>query len=65
MVHHHLESCRRVAESKKYNQRFVKAVFDVEHGFLFIAFLNVDVIVALLHIEFGEVFHSFEFVHEI
>ena len=52
MVHHGLECSGRISEPEKHDQRFEESVARLERCFVFVAFLDTDVIVPPSNIEF-------------
>src|ERR1700722_7565645 len=51
-VHHGLECCGGIGEAEKHNKRFKQSSGGSESGFPLITFLNADVVVSPLNIEF-------------
>ena len=46
MIHHSLESGRRICKAEKHNRWFVQAIACLESGLMFIALFDVDVVVS-------------------
>src|ERR1700742_2782823 len=55
VVHHCLEGCWTVAETKKHDEWFKGSTVSAESGLPFIAFTNTDVVVPPTHIQLGEI----------
>jgi hypothetical protein len=53
-VHHHLEGCWQVGETKEHDHRFKEALYGEEGGFPLISIFNANIIVPPTDIEFGE-----------
>jgi hypothetical protein len=60
-----LEGCRAVCESEVHYQWFEKSTVCPESSFPFITFLDADVVVAPLDVQFREVPHAAKLVNEI
>jgi hypothetical protein len=57
-----LEGCGGVAETKEHDKRFIESQWGFEGGFPFIAFLDSDVVVSPLHVKFGKIACTLEFI---
>ena len=58
VVGHNLESRGCIAESEQPDSVFEKAVSATERRLSFVSFLNSDEVLAVLEVDFVEVFHS-------
>ena len=65
LVHHGLKGGRTIGETKEHNQGFEKSSVCVEGSLPLITFLDVDIVVPPLDIEFGEVPRTSESVNEV
>src|SRR6202453_5480095 len=54
LIHHCLESCGGVTESKKHDSGLKESISCFERRFVFVAFLDSDVIVSPSYIEFSD-----------
>ena len=57
MVHHHLEGCWRISESKEHHSRFIKPVFGFERCLVLIPHFDLYIVIPPSDIELGEYVH--------
>ena len=62
-IHHGLEGGRRVSEAKEHNHWFVKSVTSFEGSLPFVTFIDTDVVVPPLDIQFGVDVHSPQIIY--
>jgi hypothetical protein len=58
-----LKGCRGITHSEKHHGGFEKSFVCLEGRFPFVSFSDSYIVVAPTHIQFGEVFCTFRFVH--
>lgn len=63
-VHHGLEGCRGVHQTKEHDSWFVETMIGLECSFPLISFLDADVVVSPAEVNFGENTGPFELVDE-
>ena len=64
MIHHGLESHRRVCKSKEHDSGFEEATIRSECSLPFISFFHTDIVVSPSNVEFGEYLGAFEMIDE-
>jgi len=62
VIHESLGSSRGISEPKGHNEEFEQSIMGPEGGFLFVIFLNSDLIEASSEIESGKVFTTTDLV---
>jgi hypothetical protein len=62
LVHHCLESRRRVCETKEHNKWFVEATVGYKGGFSLVSLLDTDIVVAPAHVQRCEVMGALQLV---
>ncbi len=64
VIHHPLEYCVRVGESKEHDGRLKQSSVHAEGGFLFVPFLDPDIVVSPMNIKLCEVLCTTKLVNE-
>ncbi len=64
VVHHLLEHCGQIGESKEHNGGFEEAPIGMEGHLLFVSFPDSDVVVSPMNVELGEVLGTSQFGDE-
>jgi len=65
VVHHCLERCWRICESKIHHRRLEKSISHFECSFLFVTFPDTHVVVPPLNVEFGIYMHIAEVSYKV
>ena len=53
VIHHGLEGCQRIGETKKHDKGLVKAILCLECSFVFIPFFDANIVVSPSNVQFG------------
>ena len=65
IIHELLEHSRAVAKTEEYDSRFKKSLVGDEGCLPLVAIFDVDVVISLVNVEFGEVVSIFQLVHKV